>query len=281
MGSLAILVVLAGATAASEICPEPVSLQRMADLLDQAESAFGAFDASALEATVDQAYAGLPCLDAVLPTAEAARLHRMRGLLLFLQDQPEQARPALAAAAALEPDWQLPPPFAVGGHPLQVLVEEVTAESSPTVKVGTPEGIGLLFDGVATDERATARSTVLQALGVQQTVLTSACLEPSDPIPDLASLASPRPTALEAATLEPRVPQWAGTSLLAAGGASAIAAGVLYGMAAKSHRDWADSATAKDAVDHMDRNHALVKGSAAAAGAALGLGAGGVVLLRW
>lgn len=204
-------------SAAQAACDRRVDVAAWAGHLADAERAYAALDVDAYGRAMDEAVIELPCLAGPVDPALAARWHRLQGLRLFLAKQRPRAVAAFGAARALDPGYTFAEDLVPAGHPIRVDYGAMDLASLRNERVGEPLSGELRFDGMPGVLRPADRPTVVQVLGPDGVVASTAWIEPADPMP--AYVARPPPRARR---VDPRVAVGAGT------GAAAIGAGVLY-----------------------------------------------------
>ena len=275
---------LLGTALASE-CPEPVPPPQVAELLDAAHASFSDLDIEGFIARSDEVRAALPCLETVPEPALVARVHRVEGLRLFGERNVDAVR-AFAAARALDPDYAFPPEIAPSGSP--ILDDYTAMDLSANEPVTLPEPVSgtLWVDGTETRERAGAWPQLVQLLDTEGRPAFTVYLRSGDEVPVYEAVPEPEPepeplpepiierVLVEAPRKSPRVP------LLVATGASAVATGVMYGVAAGSRATWMNPETPDDQLPGLRaRTNTLAVASGITGLATLGLGA--TVAITW
>jgi hypothetical protein len=294
-----ILIIAAGLTSSAPAfaddssCPELVLSFALRGAAERAETAFGAtrvedFQGAILE--IDQA---LPCLMDPVDPELAAFIHRMKGLGAFIERDQDRARQAFASARSLQPDYAWPETLIPWGHPLLALYEALPIDDASYETVPMPAAGWVYMDGRPSEPRPREWPTILQVSDAEGAVQLSSYLWPSDALPAYGDKV-PAPIAAEVPAVEAReLPVTvAATSttvhtgprpwLVATAGGAAVASGVLYALAARSHEQYQDPATPFDDLDAArSRTNGLVLASAGAAGLALGTGVGAFISLQW
>lgn len=235
-------------------CEEPTSIERVGELLVQAEVAFRAMDLDTFEDAHGALMAELPCLAQPLDAPQVAAIHQLEAMSRFAAGEPSTAawRSALQAHGAL----QLDPAMAPEGHPLR---EEL--EAARSIPDGEHEALreGLLVDASPGHSRALDRPVLVQDLSLSWYLLES------------------QPTPAELLPPEPETPQRDVLAIgLSAGAAGTAAlAGGLYTGAWRSRAVYDDPATPYRDLDGLrTRTNALTTSSAVAGGLAAGLALG-------
>lgn len=174
------LVAALAADGTTGACVFRSDLPRLTTTLTDLEASWTALDEGTFLKNVDQLRFQLPCAAEVLPPELAARTHRALALDVWVRGEEDQAVEALLAARTLDPSWVAPP----GWLPDQLAVR--VAEAPPPVgstRARHPHEGMLAFDGTPTDRRPD-RTSVLQWVGDDGTVLGSWVLGHRDPLPD-------------------------------------------------------------------------------------------------
>lgn len=251
------------AVAATSDCTAPRSLAELRDSNAFAERAWGedaaVFDeaAAALEPT-------LACVIEVIPPTEAARVHRLRGLLAFRKRDLQAATAAFAAARELDPEYRFPEALVPEGNPVDTLYRNARAATELRSFDAPKRGWTLRLNGAEAAARNEATPAVIQVV---------------DPVGRVQSGA----WIAEHAAL-PAYPTWREglrTPLVVAG-LSAVAVGAgLWGFGAATRPDPASLTTASEGQAAEARQAAI--GGGAIGAAALGLGTIGVgfAVGRW
>ena len=244
-------------------CPAPASVAELSALLDQAESAYAGLDPEGFTDALDEATLVLPCVVGAVSPDTAARVHRLKGIALFVADRRDDAAKSFAAARRVDPDYVFPETLVPPEHDLRTLYVAVDPGTFTWEEVPPPETGVLRFDGLDELRRPTSWPTIAQLLEGSRPTAT-AYVRPGDPLPAY----TPAPTR-RAGEGSARNLTWlvVGGSALALSGAAAGAA-----LAQGSAMDSAQSRAQLDAA------FARQKGFAATSYSLLGLGALGVGL---
>lgn len=251
------------APAQGQACARLTSPAQFADLLQAAESSWAGADAPGFFSKMEETALLLPCLDAPLEPALAARYHRDMGLWLWATDQPDQARLAFAAARRLEPHTGLSAALVPAAHPARESFE--ASEPDQTGNPVPPPASGrLLFDG-SEGPRPAGSNTIVQLEDAGMVSLTS-YLHPDSALPPYEPHVAPAPAPVRAQARRWVFPAAAGAAALAAGG-TALAA---YGTRRSFEAAPPDDLTGLEAL--YDRNHRLTNATIALGGTAGALG---------
>jgi hypothetical protein len=264
---LHLLLAGAGWGAEPPACPDGrVTAQAVDGWLAEAEEAFADLDIDGFLARSDRVRAALPCIDRVVPTRVAARLHRTEGLRRFGERQVDSVR-AFAAARALEPDYTFDPRVVPPGNPIleDYAAMDLTAadpEDLPEPRRGT-----LYVDGLRTRERAQAWPAVVQVARPGRQAVLTALVEHHQPVPSYPTESSRRGATTVALGL--------------ATGAAAITSGAALTAAWLSYDAWSDPAeTHPDRLDAL-RNRTNTMSAASGVGAACAVGLGTALVVTW
>lgn len=151
--------------------------------LDAAERAYVTLDLELFEKATTEVDFVVPCLEAMLDVATAARLHRLRALGRFADGDRDGALLELTAAKVLEPTYVFPLDVLPEGFELRLLYEGVDpAAGGEVVRLPRPRAGSLVLDGSATRSRPVDRPVVFQRLEGGEVVQTQ-MLAASDPVP--------------------------------------------------------------------------------------------------
>ena len=157
------LLIVAIAVAATADCTVPRSLAELRESNAAAERAWAegaaVFDeaAAALEPT-------LACVIEVIPHTEAARVHRLRGLLAFRKRDLEAATAAFAAARTLDPEYRFPDTLVPEGNPVDTLYRNARTAQEPRRFDAPRRGWSLRLNGADTTTRNEATPVVAQVV---------------------------------------------------------------------------------------------------------------------
>jgi hypothetical protein len=249
VGLLAGALSWAAPAAAQTTCAEPVSVERLETFVAEAESAFEDLQEDhflhLMKATLPPA---LPCLDAPIPPALAARYHWLVAMHNLAPDEDAAFQAVLAAHALAEHDDR---------RLLEGLPEDGDAwrlyRSVPPERVrhtlSAPDTGAIHFDGVETLDRPIDQFTIVQytdaagAVTKTRYVLLDQVLDPY-PGAKTRDLRPARELAAGVAArgFDPSKPAFKGT--LIGAGAVGVAAGVFYGLAIASKARFEDDTQA-------------------------------------
>lgn len=227
----------------------PATTADLLDAVERAESAWVALDEPGFLTATDEMRAVLPCVSDPIPRALAAAVHRGEGLRAAADGEQERAVCAFAAAREAEPAWRFPEGLLPPGHPLLALYNEpVDAAPLPL----PPGGGTVRVDGQVAEAVPDGRAAIIQVFGDDGGVLTTVYHWPEQPLPERPAMAFDPVTYdhLGSMRLPPEPRPW---GWLVAGGAGAVATGVLYGLAASSAHRYEDPDTHPAALDLLQR----------------------------
>ena len=279
------LLLLTVAWADAAECEAGTTTAVIAADLTAAESAFEKRDKVAMVTAAEKARSDLPCLkDAVTP-ALAARFHRVQGLRAFLQQDEGSAIRSFAAARAIEPNYALPETMVPAAHPARVLYEMAPVAVASFAPVPAVAG-SLRLDGRDLQARPTDRPVIYQLFDEKGGVVTTFCLQPSDPLPALPAPLAVAPVVLPppppAATATAAAPLPTGSVAPVAGHSGPnkpllygaigglVASGVLYGIAGAEQAAYNDldpiESNRGQFEDLYATNHGLILSAGVTAG---------------
>ncbi|MEQ1565662.1 MAG: hypothetical protein ABMA64_08495 [Myxococcota bacterium] len=171
------------ATTAWADCAFRADTSDLARVLSAAEAAYVTLDPSEFERAMTELDYVVPCLDEPVSPADAAHLHRLRGIGRFVEGDAEGALAALAAARTLEPAYVFPAEVFPPEYELRRLYEALPAEAGETARLPRARGGQLLLDGVVSQRRPVERPVVFQWVDEQGAVRGTSYLGPDLPVP--------------------------------------------------------------------------------------------------
>jgi hypothetical protein len=273
------LLLLTFAAAHAADCPTRSQQADIAAKFDAAEEAYTSLDVEVFSLSLDEAALMLPCLDAPIDPAFAARNHRMRGLRAYLERDATRAAQSFAAARALQPDYSFPTTLIPEGHSVRKQYASLDVSTpNPTTAPEPIEG-WLSFDGTRGLSRPSMWPSIVQLFDAEGRLLSTSYLFPADPLPAYKAKAQPVASAAVARKpLSPKVP------LLIGAGVAAVGAGVLYAMADAEGQKFAqydERYTLTDLNDMQARTNGYVYASIGAGALAVAGGLGVVFVGHW
>lgn len=285
----------ASALAEDTSCPELTLGADIQAAATEAELAFAATKVEAFLAATDQLVRLVPCLLEPVEPAVAAHVHRMVGLRSFVQRDQDKARQAFASARVLEPAYAWPEEVIPWGHPLLSIYGALDTEDAVFETPPAPPAGWVYMDGRPSEPRPQEWPTLMQVSDAEGAVRLSAYLWPSEQLPDygvaeaepLVELApdpsgAPDDIPITGAATTTTVRSGPRAWTLATAGGAAVASGVLYALASRSARQYADPQTPFEDLDaSRRRTNGLVFASAGAAGVALGTGVAAFITIQW
>ena len=286
-------VLVSGALA--QDCPEPVSATDLVRSLERAEQAFAAVDVPTFLAETDTLRGQLPCTRERIPRNVIASLQRTEGLRNFIDRTGSRSEQAFAAARAIEPDYAFPDTLVPADHPILGSYDAIPVESGYYLSVPAPAEGYLHFDGRPGASRPLAWPAIIQVYGARGEVLTTTYVWPEEALPSypveplvadtpadpIELVPTELPTELSTGLpTEPIETSRTDRRLLAVAGGAAVGAVALYTLAGVSNaRYYGDDAEFDDLEMLRKRTNRLVYG--ASASAAVAMGAGAVLVVRW
>ncbi|MEZ4239191.1 MAG: hypothetical protein R3F59_24160 [Myxococcota bacterium] len=256
--------------------------------LGAARDAYGDLDLDAFRDAVYDVRLVVPCLADPLTPHDAAEVHRYEGLLGFVERDTDRARRAFAAARAIEPNYRFPESLVPAGNGALTDYLALDPDAGGRERVPLPLDGRLTFDGAPSTHRPLEQPTLVQLFDGSGAITDTAYLWPGEPLPRYA----PRPeveghgqvqtegrgggTPVDALRSGPDRPLLTGAAF------TAVAAVGLYAGAFVVHRRYEDVGTPFGTLGALrTTNNALVVGSGAAAGTAVGLGVTAFLVRRF
>ena len=162
-------------------CTAEIPLGAFEALLETAEDAYGVEPEAFLEHAAGVAEL-LPCIDEVIDSELAIRLHQLRGLAEVAQDR--SGRLDFAAAQSQDPEAMLLEGRLDDDTALQDW-DAVSFIPLDEVKSVPPRAYGHhFFDGRRIDQRPVSWPTIYQAIDVEDRLVVSTRLGPDEPVPE-------------------------------------------------------------------------------------------------
>ncbi len=263
--------------ASSLACERLVGAPELLDSLGSAEAAWTRLDRPAFAESVHDLRNQLACLRDPLTPADAAAIHRVEALDLFLAGDRRGAAWAYSAAALLEPAYELPLGIAPRGNPLRgVWLEGRALDPGPSRELDRPADGALLLDGRRSLRRPELRPVVFQRVDEYGRVVETAYLSPGDPVPVYRTwvpTGPPRQPATPSRTVEHR-------PLVAVAAVAGVASGALWALSLRSADTFWDPTTPQEDLVGLRRqtNGLIVGAVGAGAGAAV---TGAMALWVW
>ncbi len=187
------MILLLSSLAMAADCPFTATPTEIDEELNKAEAAYSALEVDAFAEAVDEASLMLPCVTGVMPTAVAARMHRIKGIVYFGAGDKALAIESLTAGKGLNKDYLFPAELLPAEHPVVTMYSDAHVAGSE--EVSAPASGSLAFDGILGLDRPMLRATVAQVLGPDGKPVRTAYLHVADPMPgyELAVAATPEP----------------------------------------------------------------------------------------
>lgn len=220
-------------------CETAVNVDQIVADVDRASSAYADLDVNGFEAALHGVAAGIPCVTGRVSLSQAAAIHRLEGIRLFISGSESSAIRSFQQAHTLNPGYHPPEALVPPGSTLDELwVLSKNAPPSPWLSVTVPDGLRLVVDGLSASQRPAATPAIIQIATPSGQVLLSRYVPPGAGLPDLSSLSATAASA-ERDRLSPamqlyreendkRAARLRRTQLSVAGVITLTAAGVLY-----------------------------------------------------
>ncbi len=274
------------ATSLAAPCAAPSTSADVSASLTEAEAKFAELDVDGFNAASDRAFAALPCVSDKMTRALAAQVHRFKGLRAMIDRDPSLARQAFAASRTLEPGYSFPATLVAEDNPIRTEYAALDPAAGTLDNVPEPAEGALTFDGRDTgNRRPVTYPTVVQYVDAAGVVVHTAYLMPGQQMIDYPARTLPAVSAVD--PLPPEKPKRGlNVPLLGGAGVLAIASGVMWGVAGSSYgRYWDEADPITDPAELKSlrgTTNAMMIGALGAAGGAVGLGVGSVVVsARW
>lgn len=233
--------------------------------------------------------AGLPCSDDLLPGVMVPRVYRALGAGIFVGGDPDSGLNWLRTAAELEPEFDYSAADVPADHParsgLKLAKVEIMGTEPTPVANADDFGIGKHFlDGraIETPSATLERNHVYQRLLDETYTFVIAGNEFPDQAFGAVKQAEPQEVPDdEPKTNQPQIPEaqvvtqvkWPAERvvLVAAGGASLVASGALYGLSAMSRGNFNDANSVPDIDKYQRSTNTFVVASGATGAAGVGM----------
>ena len=285
-------------------CPRTFDTAQITDAATEAERAFGVLDHPAFLAARLDVGARIVCTTDLLAPGVVAKVHRVEVLGAYLDEQAVRVPQALAGLFAAEPGHQIPASLLPDGHPIRARVASamMALRDDPGVPVPTLTSGWVEADSVATKLAPTQRAAVFQQVDGQGKVVATHYRWPEEV--DFAWMAgqvtgavSAAPAGAGSAASAAKVAGPAGPGsrrvpLIAISGASLLASGVMFALAAEGRAEFdatsalSSAASEEERVGYKEdlqkiqgRVNPLAYASYATAGVAVALGV--VAMVTW
>lgn len=141
-------------------CENGVPFSTIHSMLTSQEAAFESLELASFSVSFRQMTEQLPCVSERISTADAARIHRMTGIALFVDEKNDQAARAFAAARLLDPAWDFPQAIPEGIELRRVWERSLTEQKTAIVPIGLPGN--WVVDGVVSTRRPSDWPALLQ-----------------------------------------------------------------------------------------------------------------------
>ncbi len=279
-------------------CPRSFDTREITDAADSAEASFSSVDVPGFTAARSELLSRLACAREPLSPQAIARVHRVQALGSQVDGKPARVPQALAALFAAEPGHQMPTTLVPDGHPVrqQITPAMMALRDDPGFLLPVPASGWIEAEGTAVKAAPVQRAAVLQQVDGQGQVVATHYWWPDEAsvgwlVPVEKGIDTGAPAVAAKAPREPSA--WGRRApFLAATGASLVASGVLFAMAAdgraefdaiepldESATDEQRSALRGDLGEMQAEVNTLAYASYAAAGVGVGLGV--VTVIVW
>lgn len=263
--AVALLPLWAWSSAAAAQCVDGATTAALVVVLEDAEAAYGRLALDAFQAATDEAASMIPCLEAVVPRATAARYHRVQGLRAWLVRDEDRAQKAFLASRVIERAYRFPMELVPEEHPTRQAFMALALDQVVTEPVTVPGGAALVVDGRETVERPVNLPALLQLVDAEGGLRWSVYADPGTELP---------PWPVDLAVVAPLRDPWRVPLVVGSAGA-ALVSGTLVGLASISAGRYDDPATPADQLDGLRaRTNGLLVGASVAGGVAAGAAVG-------
>ena len=142
--------VLSLMSAALADCTEPVTAQRISQMISLGEAAYQNMDEAEFRRAFATVQSSLPCVSTPFNTAQTTSFWRMHALAAFLDRDEDAGIIAFQSVLASTPGYSLSESLAPMGHPLQTWLESaLVAPASLESVLATPSSGSIFIDGTA------------------------------------------------------------------------------------------------------------------------------------
>jgi len=155
--------VLSLMSAALADCTEPVTAQRISQMISLGEAAYQNMDEAEFRRAFATVQSSLPCVSTPFNTAQTTSFWRMHALAAFLDRDEDAGIIAFQSVLASTPGYSLSESLAPMGHPLQTWLESaLVAPASLESVLATPSSGSIFIDGTAGLSAPLARPYLFQ-----------------------------------------------------------------------------------------------------------------------
>ncbi len=226
VGVLAVVgLVLTPRSAWSVDCIHSAFEDEVNDMLADAEGQYRDRADGEFGRTTDGILEELRCLDEPVSTPFSARMHRVLGLRARADQAEELSLAAFAAARLLDPEYTFPSDVLGERDPERVAYDGAPASMVVTVTVPQPKDGVVWFDGKQTRERPANAPTYYQRFDIEDRIVESAWLGPSDAVPPYPAVPDHVPEEVESQKKTAKIIGTALSAGLLGGGAGMVAIG--------------------------------------------------------
>lgn len=267
-------------------CETPTHVSQLGEAGRSAEVAFANLDAEALLTQASLARTQvLPCVGETLTKVDAAAFHRLMAMEAFIAGDYTRAKRELHASLLLQPGYTFPADVAGEGHPLLALYTQAeTLPDGDGEKIYPPVNGYVLVGGVRNAARYSLTPVIIQVFTVTEGVEAlreTRYVQPGEATPNWSGNAF----GITAADIGIDLEDLRRPSILkdprpwyVAAGVTAIASGVLYGVAMHEKSLYQDPMTPDDQLESLESRAnglgtaSLISGGTAVIFTGLGIG---------
>jgi len=185
-------------------CAEPVGASTLVGFVDNGKLAHLALEVTAFTNALHDIAAALPCSEQRLGPTQAAAIHRLEGIRLYVKGADAQALRSFQAAALLDPSYAPDQVFPPGSTLASLWIHATKLPAGKEVGVGLPDGLVLAVDGFRSTSRPAAVPAIVQLESPGGAVLWTRYVVQGVALPDLPEFV-PTGRAMDAAHDPPAV----------------------------------------------------------------------------
>ncbi len=259
-------------------CETPTHVFELGNAGRKAEVAFAALDAETLltQASVARTQI-MPCVVEPLTKEDAAAFHRLMAMEAFIAEDYIRAKQELHASLLLQPGYTFPTNVAADGHPLLALYKEAqTLGDGEGEKIYPPPDGYVLVGGVRNAARYSLTPVIIQVFSVEdgvETLRETRYVQPGEATPNWSGNAfglTAKDIGIDLESLQRKPVLQDPRPWYIGAGVTAIASGLLYGIAMSEKAHYQDPSTADvDLQGFASRANSLGTASLITGGTAL------------
>jgi hypothetical protein len=170
------------ATASAE-CTETITIERFNQLLTDAEAAYAGMDDN-FPQTLDATLTLMACIEDIIPSETAARIHRAVGLQQFLTGQKGRAEQAFASARTIETFYEFPEDLVPSTSPVRTAYTNLSIDAPKTTPLPAPKEGNIRMNGEISLARPDGWPTLFQYIDATGHILATAYVWPGDAPPE-------------------------------------------------------------------------------------------------